>query len=81
MYKYMFLLSFRRIIVIFHSTKLMEPELAVFYDPPLSGPKVADQILKARQAEESIVEPDAVAEAYFHIHMQPRCAWTQELGV
>jgi hypothetical protein len=30
-------------------------------EPPFSGQKVADQILKARQAEESIVEPDAVA--------------------
>ena len=38
-------------------------------------------VVRERQASESIVEPAAVAETYFHLHAQPRGVWTQELDL
>jgi len=36
---------------------------------------------EARAREEAILHPDHVAESYWHLHAQPRSAWTHELDL
>ncbi len=33
------------------------------------------------RGEDSVLAPDAIAEAYYQLHVQPRSAWTQELDL
>jgi NAD(P)-dependent dehydrogenase (short-subunit alcohol dehydrogenase family) len=35
----------------------------------------------ARKAADGLLEPDAIAEAYWNVHRQPRTAWTHELDL
>jgi NAD(P)-dependent dehydrogenase (short-subunit alcohol dehydrogenase family) len=35
----------------------------------------------ARKADDGILQPDAIAEAYWQLHLQPRTAWTHELDL
>lgn len=37
--------------------------------------------LAAERAPDGLLEPEAIAESYFQLHMQHRSAWTQELDV
>lgn len=37
--------------------------------------------LAAERGPESLLSPDAIAETYFHLHRQPRSAWTHELDL
>jgi NAD(P)-dependent dehydrogenase (short-subunit alcohol dehydrogenase family) len=37
--------------------------------------------LAAERGPDSLLAPDAIAEAYFHLHRQPRSAWTHELDL
>jgi len=37
--------------------------------------------LKAKLGDDGLLRPDAIAENYWHIHTQPRSAWTHELDV
>lgn len=37
--------------------------------------------LKESAGEDGLLSPDAIAENYWHIHCQPRSAWTHELDV
>jgi NAD(P)-dependent dehydrogenase (short-subunit alcohol dehydrogenase family) len=37
--------------------------------------------LKDKLGDNGLLEPDGIAENYWHIHMQPRSAWTHELDV
>ncbi|MGH8653830.1 MAG: hypothetical protein ACREYE_17410 [Gammaproteobacteria bacterium] len=39
------------------------------------------QILLAEGAADSVLEPDAIADAYLSIHRQQRSAWTLELDL
>jgi len=39
----------------------------------------ADRVAKA--GPDGLLDPDAIAEAYFQLHTQPRSAWTQELDL
>ncbi|MEQ9350656.1 MAG: short-chain dehydrogenase, partial [Alphaproteobacteria bacterium] len=40
-----------------------------------SHPRMGDQ------PEDSFLDPQAIADAYVHLHRQPRSAWTQELDL
>ncbi len=33
------------------------------------------------RGEDSVLDPNAIAEAYYQIHLQPRSAWTQEMDL
>lgn len=35
----------------------------------------------ARKAQGGLLDPDAIADAYWHLHTQPRTAWTHELDL
>jgi NAD(P)-dependent dehydrogenase (short-subunit alcohol dehydrogenase family) len=35
----------------------------------------------ARKADDGILQPDAIADAYWQLHVQPRTAWTHELDL
>jgi len=37
--------------------------------------------LAAGRGPDALLEPDAIAEAYYHLHTQPRSAWTLELDL
>lgn len=36
---------------------------------------------QAEQGADAVLDPDAIAESYWHLHRQPRSAWTQELDL
>ena len=50
----------------------------VVIDGRIRKPEVVDH---GEPHGDELLEPDAVAEAYFQLHAQPRCAWTQELDL
>jgi NAD(P)-dependent dehydrogenase (short-subunit alcohol dehydrogenase family) len=35
----------------------------------------------ARKADDGLLQPDAIADAYWQLHVQPRTAWTHELDL
>jgi NAD(P)-dependent dehydrogenase (short-subunit alcohol dehydrogenase family) len=35
----------------------------------------------ALKAQDGVLDPEAIAESYWHLHAQPRSAWTQELDL
>ena len=37
--------------------------------------------LDQRKASEEIIEPEDVANTYYHLHMQPRGVWTLDLDI
>jgi NAD(P)-dependent dehydrogenase (short-subunit alcohol dehydrogenase family) len=37
--------------------------------------------LAAERAPDALLDPDAIAETYYHLHTQPRSAWTLELDL
>jgi NAD(P)-dependent dehydrogenase (short-subunit alcohol dehydrogenase family) len=37
--------------------------------------------LEKQRPEDGLLDPDAIAEAYWHLHMQPRSAWTLEIDL
>lgn len=37
--------------------------------------------LEAKGLEDSMLDPDAIAEAFWQVHVQPRSAWTHELDI
>ncbi len=44
-------------------------------DGQIAGERAGDR------GEDSVLAPDAIAEAYYQLHVQPRSAWTQELDL
>jgi NAD(P)-dependent dehydrogenase (short-subunit alcohol dehydrogenase family) len=55
----------------------------VVVDGGINGDRLrtgAPQLVDER-GEDGLLEVDAIAEAYWHIHRQPRSAWTQELDL
>lgn len=36
---------------------------------------------QAEQGPDGVLDPDAIADSYWHLHRQPRSAWTQELDL
>jgi NAD(P)-dependent dehydrogenase (short-subunit alcohol dehydrogenase family) len=56
----------------------------VVIDGPIDTPwireNMADMIARRRD-EAGLLEPDAIAEAYWQIHRQPRSAWTWEMDL
>jgi NAD(P)-dependent dehydrogenase (short-subunit alcohol dehydrogenase family) len=51
----------------------------VIIDGQINGPKHAD--LVDQRGPDALLSPDAIAEAYYGLHAQPRSAWTQELDL
>jgi NAD(P)-dependent dehydrogenase (short-subunit alcohol dehydrogenase family) len=49
----------------------------VVIDGAIRGPHNADQV----HSSDSVLDPDAIAEAYLHVISQPRSAWTHELDL
>ena len=49
----------------------------------IDGPIASDQLrnILTERDPDSFLEPDAIAEAFYQIHRQPRSAWTQELDL
>eukprot|EP00933_Yihiella_yeosuensis_P020782 TRINITY_DN1659_c0_g2_i5.p1 TRINITY_DN1659_c0_g2~~TRINITY_DN1659_c0_g2_i5.p1 ORF type:complete len:291 (-),score=33.81 TRINITY_DN1659_c0_g2_i5:92-904(-) len=45
------------------------------------APELFQALRKVKAPQEGIVLPDQVSETYWHVHSQPRCAWTFELDV
>lgn len=43
------------------------------------GIGAADDPRAAGRGEDGLLSPDAIAETYFHVHRQPRTAWTWEI--
>ncbi len=52
-------------------------------DGPIDTAFIRDQFpeVYARKADDGLLQPDAIAEAYWQIHRQPRTAWTHELDL
>lgn len=52
-------------------------------DGPIDTAFIRDRFpdVYARKAADGLLQPDAIAEAYWQIHCQPRTAWTQELDL
>ena len=52
-------------------------------DGPIDTAFIRDQFpeVYARKAADGLLEPDAIAEAYWAVHCQPRTAWTHELDL
>ena len=52
-------------------------------DGPIDTAFIREQFpaIYARQANDGLLQPDAIAEAYWQIHCQPRTAWTHELDL
>jgi len=44
-------------------------------DGQIAGERAGDR------GEDAVLAPDAIAEAYYQLHVQPRSAWTQELDL
>ncbi|HEX7156660.1 MAG TPA: glucose 1-dehydrogenase, partial [Burkholderiaceae bacterium] len=39
------------------------------------------EALMQERGPDSLLEPGAIADAYWHLHRQPRSAWTHELDL
>lgn len=52
-------------------------------DGPIDTAFIREQFpaIYARKANDGLLQPDAIAEAYWQIHCQPRTAWTHELDL
>jgi NAD(P)-dependent dehydrogenase (short-subunit alcohol dehydrogenase family) len=52
-------------------------------DGPIDTAFIRDQFpdIYARKADDGLLQPDSIAEAYWQIHCQPRTAWTHELDL
>lgn len=52
-------------------------------DGPIDTAFIRDTFpeIYARKAADGLLQPDAIAEAYWQIHCQPRTAWTHELDL
>jgi NADP-dependent 3-hydroxy acid dehydrogenase YdfG len=52
-------------------------------DGPIDTAFIRDTFpeIYARKADDGLLQPDAIAEAYWQIHRQPRTAWTHELDL
>lgn len=52
-------------------------------DGPIDTAFIRDQFpaIYARKADDGLLQPDAIAEAYWQVHSQPRTAWTHELDL
>lgn len=52
-------------------------------DGPIDTAFIRDTFpeIYARKASDGLLQPDAIAEAYWQIHCQPRTAWTHELDL
>jgi len=55
----------------------------VVVDGIIDGPRLAalGADLRARKGADGLLDPDAIAEAFWAVHAQPRSAWTFELDV
>ncbi len=51
----------------------------VIIDGQIDGERT--RFLLAERGPDSILPPDAIAESYYHLHRQPRGAWTQEMDL
>ncbi|MFQ5984868.1 MAG: SDR family NAD(P)-dependent oxidoreductase [Alphaproteobacteria bacterium] len=51
----------------------------VIVDGQIGGPYYAH--LVAERGPDALLKPEAIAEAYWQLHLQPRSAWTQELDL
>lgn len=52
-------------------------------DGPIDTAFIRDTFpaIYARKADDGLLQPDAIAEAYWQVHRQPRTAWTHELDL
>jgi NAD(P)-dependent dehydrogenase (short-subunit alcohol dehydrogenase family) len=52
-------------------------------DGPIDTAFIREQFpaIYARKAADGLLQPDAIAEAYWQVHRQPRTAWTHELDL
>jgi NAD(P)-dependent dehydrogenase (short-subunit alcohol dehydrogenase family) len=52
-------------------------------DGPIDTAFIREQFpdIHARKATDGLLQPDAIAEAYWQVHCQPRTAWTHELDL
>ena len=55
----------------------------VIIDGVIDTPQVDERFpgMRADKGEEGLLLPDDIAEVYWHLHSQPRSAWTQELDL
>jgi NAD(P)-dependent dehydrogenase (short-subunit alcohol dehydrogenase family) len=55
----------------------------VVIDGVIDGEQIRSRFpdLPARLGPEGLLAPDAIADAYWQLHRQPRCAWTLELDL
>jgi NAD(P)-dependent dehydrogenase (short-subunit alcohol dehydrogenase family) len=55
----------------------------VVIDGVIDTPQVDERFPGVRQdkGEDGLLSPDAIAETYWHLHTQPRSAWTHELDL
>lgn len=55
----------------------------VIIDGLIDGDRARDVMSEAAAAKgaDEMLDPDAIAETFWQLHAQPRCAWTQELDL
>ena len=55
----------------------------VIIDGLIDGDRARDVMPEAvaAKAADALLDPDAIAETFWQLHAQPRCAWTQELDL
>jgi hypothetical protein len=55
----------------------------VVVDGGIDGDRLRNRAptLVKERGDDGLLGLDAIAENYWHIHCQPRCAWTQELDL
>jgi short-subunit dehydrogenase len=51
----------------------------IVIDGQIRSEKYAE--LEKQRPADGLLDPDAIADAYWHLHMQPRSAWTLEIDL
>ena len=50
-------------------------------ETPFVRSLMGDEAFEAAKAAGGLLAPEAIADTYFHLHQQPRTAWTHELDL
>ncbi|HSQ05012.1 MAG TPA: glucose 1-dehydrogenase, partial [Burkholderiales bacterium] len=55
----------------------------VIVDGAIDGDRINTFLpqLKAQRGDDGLLDPDAIAENYWHLYQQPRNAWTHEIDL